>query len=538
MIGGGRPVPQTGGSMVEVASVTVRPGVGMLALFPSMNYKAWYAIGEFVDNAIQSWRAHDRELADVSGGVARLRIEIDIDRSTGSISVTDNAAGIFASDIGRAFTPAAPPADASGLSQFGIGMKSAASWYARHFVVTTTALGEPVRRRVVFDIPQIVEAGSDTIPLESSAAGAEEHGTTLVLTNLNHPAPTGRTLGKIRDYLSSIYRAFLADERVEMVVGGQRLRYEPPALLAAPRWSTPEADPLEWRKRLELTLPSGRRITGWAGLLATGSTTTAGLALLYRGKVVQGAGGMARDAADSYKPQQIFGSGNSFASQRLVGELDVSQISVTHTKDSLIWDDEDEGAFLDSLEGALDAEPLPLLKMARNYRSTERGRMVQSNVRDVVDSVAKATQLTSQTPGPPPGATVPAKNGVPGAPAPQATVPPSPPVEHRVPLRDSAWSLLGESLLISVVDDPTDSRHWLREVQDGKGWAVTVNRAHRFTQSFAYLPGMDLEPVLRLAVAVALSQIRAERSGSREPRFFVAELNRILAGALAERNEA
>ena len=266
----------------------------------------------------------------------------------------------------------------------------------------------------------------------------------------------------------------------------------------------------------------------------------------HRGKVVQGAGGAARDASDSYKPHQVFGTGNSFQSQRLVGELDVSAIDVTHTKDSLVWDDDDEAAFLDGLEGALDAEPLPLLKMARNYRTTERGRIVQTTVRGIVDSVARATELSARTgsegdqSGRHPAETTlgdpdnPNEEPVAGT----VAVPPSPAVEQVVPLVDTEWSLLGESLRISVIDDPADTRHWLRVVQDAGDWVITLNRAHRFTQSFAYLPGMDLEPVLRLAVAVSLSQIKAERSGSREPRFFIAELNKILDGPLAERNDS
>lgn len=513
---------------VLVEQVEVRPGVGMLALFPSMNYKPWYAIGEFVDNSLQSWRANQDRLAQAGGGVARLNIDIEIDRSGGRISVTDNAAGIYAHDIGRAFTPAAPPADASGLSQFGIGMKSAASWYAKHFVIATTALGEVVRREVTFDIPTIVEEKSDHIAVTTTLARPEEHGTTLILTDLNHPAPTGRTLGKIRDYLSSIYRKFLVDDRVEIVVAGRRLTYSTPEFLVAPRWSAPAAVPETWRKDITVRLDSGRTITGWAGLFAKGDTAAAGFALLYRDKVVQGAGGAAGDS-DGYKPALVFGRGNSFESQRLVGELDVSQIEVTHTKDSLVWRDDEEDEFLVKLGQALDAEPQPLLKMARNYRTTERGRKIQSTVRGIVEEVVQAvvqpipTILSSDGQG---------QGGEPetivGAPA-------SPPVAESVVLDDTEWDVLGERLTVSVIDNPADNSHWIRVLQEDASWTVTVNRAHTFTQSFAYLPGMDLEPVLRLAVAIALAQIKAERSGAREPRYLIAELNRILTGPLAKK---
>ncbi|WP_264028982.1 ATP-binding protein [Cellulosimicrobium sp. SH8] len=508
-----------------VDKVEVRPGVGMLALFPSMNYKAWYAIGEFVDNSLQSWRANQGRLAEVGGGTARLNIDIEIDRSGGRITVTDNAAGIYTEDIDRAFTPAAPPADSSGLSQFGIGMKSAAAWYAKHFVVTTTALGEDVRREVTFDIPRIVEEKSDHIAVTTTSARPEEHGTTLVLTELNHPAPTGRTLGKIRDYLSSIYRHFIADTRVEIVVAGKRLSHSTPDFLVAPRWSTPDGDAETWRKDVAVYLDSGRTVSGWAGLLAKGDTAGAGFALLYRDKVVQGAGGAARDS-DGYKPVKVFGRGNSFESQRLVGELDVSQIEVTHTKDSLIWHDDEEEEFLEKLGQELESEPLPLLKMARNHRTTERGRTIQTTVRDIVEQVAQAVaQPIPEVEDPPDEAA--ALNALPA----------SPPIEESVVLDDTEWDVLGERLTISVIDNPADSTHWIRVRQeDGvAAWTVTVNRAHSFTQSFAYLPGMDLEPVLRLAVAIALAQIKAERSGAREPRFIIAELNRVLTGPLAKK---
>lgn len=59
-----------------INSVIVRPDVGMLALFPAMNYKPWYAIGEFVDNALQSWQSN-RERLSAALGSARININIE-----------------------------------------------------------------------------------------------------------------------------------------------------------------------------------------------------------------------------------------------------------------------------------------------------------------------------------------------------------------------------------------------------------------------------------------------------------------------------
>lgn len=507
--------------------VVVRPGVGMLALFPAMSYKPWYAIGEFVDNALQSWMANKSALAAASGDRATLHIDIDIrpDR----IVVTDNAAGIATGDIGRAFTPASPPTDATGLSQFGIGMKSAACWYAKNFSVTTTALGEGVSRTVEFDVPAIIDANSETIPLLEEIAPDRDHGTTLTLWNLHRSAPTGRTLAKVRQYLGSIYRGFLVDDSVRLTVKGERVRAPEPELLKAPRWDTPTAAPVLWRKQVEFYLPSGRRVHGWAGLLAKGSTSQASLALVYRGKVVQGAGALAKDAGDSYKPSEIFGGSTSFPYQRLIGEIDVSSIAVTHTKDSLIWDGDDEEAFLTSLKDEISSEPLPLLKMAQSHRSTERSRAVQATVQATVDSVASAAarSLTNREPASSdqtdPGKHVLASPSVTSSP---------------IPLLSSTGQVSGLNLLIEVEDAVSDRHHWLRVEKDQGNWVVRLNRSHPFSQSFAALPGMDFEPLLRLGVAIAISQIRADQSGSREPRYILAELNTLLSGPLSERNES
>jgi hypothetical protein len=110
----------------ETAAVNIRPGVGILGLFPAMNYKAWYALGELVDNAIDSYLMHKDRLRSSDGDGYQLRVVVDVDGSNDSmIRVWDNAAGIDSENYERAFVTADPPIESAGLSEFGIGMKSA-----------------------------------------------------------------------------------------------------------------------------------------------------------------------------------------------------------------------------------------------------------------------------------------------------------------------------------------------------------------------------------------------------------------------------
>ena len=62
--------------MAQLNSINIRPGVNVLSVLPHLNYKAWYALAEFVDNAIQSSLDNQRELKAVDGADYRLLVEI------------------------------------------------------------------------------------------------------------------------------------------------------------------------------------------------------------------------------------------------------------------------------------------------------------------------------------------------------------------------------------------------------------------------------------------------------------------------------
>lgn len=503
--------------------VSVRPGVGMLALFPSMKYKAWYALGELVDNAIQSYLSNRAKLHGLYDSY-KLRVEIEIESDR--ITVSDNAAGIERSDIARAFAPAQPPPDRGGLSQYGIGMKSAACWYAKKFTVRTSSLGDPVLRSVEIDIPSIVSTQSDQVDVATSQASAESHGTVVVLQNLNQPAPTGRTLGKIRSYLGSIYRGFIRNGELELVVGGQIISYSEPAILIAPRWNDASSSQVRWRKDVDILLPrSGRRIRGWAAIREKGSTTEAGLALLYRGKVVMGAGSMANDTEGSYRPDNIFGRSNSFAYQRLFGEIDVSSLSVAYSKDDVVWSGEEED-FVEALAAELDAEPLPLIKMANGYRKSDHAKDFDAatEVRKAVAAAASAVKGSSRSP------TV--DGTVSRQPAKLAAASSTPPISAEIEVPE-----LGDRRVrLTVVTERFESR-LLRIVQEGEFETIRVNRAAPFMLSFVTLPNGDVEPLLRLCLAIGLAEIQSRVDGVSDASAVRSRLNQILEGPLSTRME-
>src|SRR5271155_409055 len=117
-------------SAVPPPRVSIRPGVGILSVLRHLNYKAWFAMAEFVDNSLQSYLQNSERLQELHGREFRLKVEIEIERSDEvRIKIRDNAAGIATADYARAFRPAELPTDRSGFAEFGMGMKSAACWF-------------------------------------------------------------------------------------------------------------------------------------------------------------------------------------------------------------------------------------------------------------------------------------------------------------------------------------------------------------------------------------------------------------------------
>ena len=53
----------------------ITPTVGMLALLKNLDYNEWYALAEFVDNAIQSYRQNKKVLKKLDP-LYKLKIKI------------------------------------------------------------------------------------------------------------------------------------------------------------------------------------------------------------------------------------------------------------------------------------------------------------------------------------------------------------------------------------------------------------------------------------------------------------------------------
>ncbi|MCY4386328.1 MAG: ATP-binding protein [Desulfurellaceae bacterium] len=503
--------------------VDISPGVSVLAVLRHLNYKPWYALGEFVDNAVESFVKHREAIEESHGNRLKLRVNIDIDTATPArISIRDNAAGIFESEYGRAFRPAAIPPDRSGLAEFGMGMKSAACWFAPRWTVRTSALGEPIARTVHFDIAHIVHDNIGELDINEFPEKPEHHYTEIILENVFH-IPVGRTIAKLKDHLTDIYRAFIRDGLLELHFNGEALTYREPGILRVPYFRNKEGPERIWRKEVAFDFGQGMSVHGFAALRATGSTTKAGFALFRRGRVIQGSGD------EGYRPVHVFGHSNSYRYQRLFGELHLNGFEVSHTKDGFQWD-ENEQPFLELLREHLDSDDLPLLKQAENYRAREPVARLRTVARQAVSNTTQAMEQYLPE-------TLPAVATAPPVETPEEELPQVSLLagrEFNIRFRDKDWLIN-----VELTNDPSESQ-WvaISDMPETPSrphrLALKVSMVHPFMVRFAQTDTEDVEGLLRVAAAIGLAEVLARDSGVRQAGTVRRNVNDILRNALSE----
>lgn len=510
--------------MDKSQKINIRPGVKILSVLSHLNYNPWFAVAEFVDNSLQSFLDYRNEIERVDGDRTQLKIEIELNSSNdGNLIVRDNAAGIHEKDYPRAFRPAGIPPNVSGLSEFGMGMKSAACWFSPNWTVRTTALGESIERTVRFDISRIVEDNLEELTVESRQIGSNTHFTEIVLSNLRNP-PQGRTIGKIREHLASIYRVFIRNGLLELQFDDEILSYSRPSILCTPFYKTPSESPRLWRKEIDFDFGTGLRVQGFAALRETGSTSRAGFALFRRNRLIQGS------ADEGYRPTLISGRPNSFTYQRLFGELHLEGFNVSHTKDGFQWA-ENEEPFLELLKEELDSEPIPLLSQAEGYRAKPK-------IKDLKKGAEISTQRTSKTVEHevPPVIEEQLTEGPEETPLPSSLPTTDVQVTNKtvaVKINNKKWEISIESSYdeaigdwISVSDEP-----WDGEVRRVK---IRLALAHPFMLQYGGVDVSQIEPLQRVAIAIALSEITARDSGVRKTKTFIRNINKFLREALSK----
>lgn len=355
----------------------ITPDIGVLNAFRNFNYQPWYAISEYIDNGLQSFLTKNGKFGETRN-ICIINIEYDYKRNY--LSVEDNAFGISESEHARAFTAGIPPTERGGLSEFGMGMKSASFWFCPTWKVTTQPIDSDFEYQYKIDVNEVIKNNGLISSLIENNFDKKGFTKIELFNSFRRLAPS--TQVKIKKHLSSIYRCFLKQNQLQIIFNGENLKFNNPEILEAPiAYSNEEPEKTyKWEKAISFFTSSGAKVEGFVALRKNGSFAQGGLSLFRRNRLIMGSD------EEKYKPKSIFGASNSFQTLRVFGELHLEGYQVTFSKDKFDFRDNEEEEFLEKLKEEINSSPLRILKQAETYREK---KVNQQSIKDFTEQTNK-----------------------------------------------------------------------------------------------------------------------------------------------------
>lgn len=343
----------------DLIELNIQPAASILNVFSRLSYKPWYAIAEFVDNSTQSYISHEEELTAVPE-FEKLVVSVKYDSNNNTLTITDNAYGMELDRFKDAILLDSKNEMQSGRNEFGMGLKTAASWFGNVWSVISTQYNSNNQYSAKINIPELKRSGLNSIQIHRDFIEESTHGTKIIIEDVTKRITASRTIGKIRELLSSMYRRDINNRNIEIWFNDEPIYFEPYSILTNFRGRV-------WKKELDFIVNfnnSDYHVTGFVGILNPGSFAKAGFALFRQDRVVVGGNDL------NYKPTQIFGQAQSQISLKLFGELNMNDFPVNQAKDGFVWDDGLEDAFIDALKDNIQ-EYITIARMSIKERDDE-----------------------------------------------------------------------------------------------------------------------------------------------------------------------
>lgn len=248
---------------VKKFDVTVESGI--ISIFQRQNFKLDRVFSEFIDNSLQSYLDHKKELDKmIDGGCCAVEILWD----GNSVKITDNAYGMNEEEFGRALKLKATNPNAlrnNQLSVYGMGLKYASVFLGNHYSIKSTAYGSHICYFAEVDVPDFEENNPKTVDAKLSDAFDEEHRTVIEITSLI----IKRTQNKekdLREKLGLIYNHYIHSGDLKISLNGIPVKYSKPPL-------RPNEEGGQYCRHFEDSFSiAGKeyKFTGWIGILNKG----------------------------------------------------------------------------------------------------------------------------------------------------------------------------------------------------------------------------------------------------------------------------
>ena len=510
-------------------------GLQALLTFKEMKNQHYHALGEFVDNSIQSYLDNKEKLIE---SIPNYKPSVHIDVTSDEIVIEDNCAGISEENAVRAFD-IGNPNTLGGIGTFGMGMKVSACWYSDNWKVETKALNEDKAKTYKVDLQKIVKSGEVKIgPIIESAKGATPY--TRVTLIKPHRYPRTIEVNSLKKYLQDMYRWFINDDEIDIFYNGSKLKFEVPPVKELSEFPHKEGKKIiRWATEIpKLDLGDGYSVRGFAYLREKKASPQRGFGIFWKNKLIDGNWHSPwMPSTDDYVNKEdkarygIYMGENSAVNQRLEGWIHISsKFRTTFTKDQVIWDGKEE-VLIEKLKEYLQNAKIYQSDDDKDYdfiNQAKKGKWLWSSDEELT-GIDDTVFQPDETDG-----------GI-------IDIPPQPEEDTDVPdVPEEFPSADGENLqmrydgtlwdititkvsnnvnqFVKKTDGPTGERH-----EQDRRFEIQVNVAHPFVYKFFTASGLQqtTEGIIKLAVAIVIAGICSDESTKNSNAFF-RHLDKIL----------
>lgn len=304
----------------------------------TLSYSWKHAIGELVDNAVDSFLEHEDDLPK---GVD---IRINYDGPSKKLSIIDNAYGMDEEAIEAAVqitrSHKTKQYYEGGIGRYGLGLKKSSTFLGDKWKVVTKGKDSDSKFTVDVDVMKLYHNNASEVTIKDVKSKGK-HGTRIEI-ELRKPMK-GRAERSVKESLAEMYRYYIEDGKIRIWWNEEELEYSQPPTRITEVVTKEGVETTPWWSRIELDVKVKNKkvatVPGEIYILETMSNTTSGIQLFHSGRMVVGGSGSPNK---NWRPSELVGGAENYRARRFCAVLNLDALEVNHQKDGFAWNIFDE----------------------------------------------------------------------------------------------------------------------------------------------------------------------------------------------------
>ena len=372
----------------------------------TLSYSWKHAIGEMVDNAVDSYLEHKDQLPN------GIDIRINYDGPGKKLTIIDNAFGMDQESIEAAvqITRRHPTKDyyEGGIGRYGLGLKKSATCLGDKWKVITKGKDTDKKFSVNVDVMKLYENNASEVIITDSISKGK-HGTRIEI-DLRR-SMKGKAAKSVKSSLAEMYRYYIEEGEIRIWWNEEEVEYSQPSVRKTETETKDGVEKQIWWSTIDLPVKKGTKkvatVPGEVYILETMSNTTSGIQLFHSNRLVVGGSGSPNN---NWRPAELVGGAENYRARRFCAVLHLDMLQVNHQKDGFAWDifDDDDllkalkesklvGSYLSESRKSVGKKPGPSTsQVAKNILKRLDSKSVQNTVNEEIATKEQSPRKLSK----------------------------------------------------------------------------------------------------------------------------------------------